>query len=104
MIGLPSLRSMAGEIYGNEDPARIFYREKPITVKSSGNMYCLSVRLPFAHKKELDLWVKGEELIIQYKNFKRIISLPRALSSREVKGVAFYNKTLRVTFGGERHE
>jgi arsenite-transporting ATPase len=104
VIGLPCLSTMAGELYGSEDPARIFYRGQPIEVKSSRGSYSLLVKLPFAQKKELDMWVKGDDLIIQYKNFKRIITLPRALASRAVKGVEFKNKTLQVTFGGDHHE
>lgn len=104
VIGQKLLSKMADEIYGSRDPAQIFHQEKPIEVKSLNGSYCLSLRLPFAEKKELGMWVKGEDLIIQYKNFRRIITLPRALSSLEVKGVAFKDKLLQVTFGGERHE
>jgi arsenite-transporting ATPase len=95
---------MAEEIYGEDDPSQIYYKEKPIEITSSNGSYYLSLRLPFADKKDLDMWVKGDELIIQYKNFKRNIALPRALASLELKGVELKDKKLRIRFGGDNNE
>ena len=104
IIGLALLSKMAEEIYGDDDPSQIYYKERPIEVNSSNGSYYLFLKLPFADKKELDVWHKGDELIIQYKNFKRNIALPRALASLELKGVEFKDKTLKVRFGGDHNE
>ena len=95
---------MAEEIYGDDDPSQIYCKEKPMEVKSSNGSYYLLLRLPFANKKDLDMWVKGDELIIKYKNFKRNIALPRALSSLELKEVVLKNKMLKIKFGGDHNE
>ena len=59
-----------------------------------------TLKLPFASKKDLDMWVKKDELIIQYKNFKRNVTLPRALASLELQDVELKDKILKVRFGG----
>ena len=104
IIGLALLSKMAEEIYGDDDPSQIYYKERPIEVNSSNGNYYLLLKLPFADKKELHVWHKGDELIIQYKNFKRNIALPRALASLELKEVEFKDKILKVRFGGDHNE
>lgn len=104
VIGLALLAKMADELYGDDDPSQIYYKGKPIEITSSDGNYYLFLRLPFASKKDLDMWVKGDELIIQYKNFKRNIALPRALASKELRGVELKDKILKVKFGGDHDE
>lgn len=104
IIGQTLLAKMAEEIYDDGDPSQIYYKERPIKITSSDGSYCLSLKLPFADKKDLDMWVKGDELIIQYRNYKRNIALPRALASLELKGVELKDKTLKVRFGGDNNE
>ena len=104
IIGQTLLTKMAEEIYGEDDPSQIYYKEKPIEITSSNGSYYLLLRLPFADKKDLDMWIKGSELIIQYKNFKRNIALPRALASLELEEVELKNKILKVRFGGDHNE
>ncbi len=104
IIGQKLLAKMAEEIYGDDDPSQIYCKEKPIEIKSFNGGYYLLLRLPFADKKDLDMWTKGDELIIKYKNFKRNITLPRALASLELKEVELKNKILKVKFGGDHNE
>jgi arsenite-transporting ATPase len=104
VIGQTLLTKMAEEIYGDGDPSQIYYKEKPIEITSSDGDYYLFLRLPFADKKDLDMWLKGDELIIQYKNYKRNITLPRALASLELKKVEFKDRILKVRFGGDHSE
>jgi arsenite-transporting ATPase len=104
IIGQILLAQMAEEIYGEDDPSQIYCQEKPIEITSSDGDYYLFLRLPFADKKDLDIWVKGDELIIQYKNYKRNIALPRALASLELKEVELKDKVLKVRFGGDNNE
>ena len=104
IIGQILLAQMAEEIYSKDDPSQIYCQEKPIEITSFDGGYYLFLRLPFADKKDLDIWVKGDELIIQYKNYKRNIALPRALASLELKEVELKDKVLKVRFGGDNNE
>ena len=82
------------------DPSQIYYKGKPIEITGSNGSYYLTLKLPFASKKDLDMWVKEDELIIQYKNYKRNVTLPRALVSLKLEDVELKNKILKVRFGG----
>lgn len=104
IIGLTLLAKMAEELYGDDDPSQIYYKEKPIEITSLKGDYYLSLRLPFASKKDLEMWVKGDELIVQYKNFKRNIALPRALVSLELQEAELKNRILKIRFGGDHNE
>jgi arsenite-transporting ATPase len=94
VVGLSVLSQMAHEIYGASDPSQMFCTEQPIKITGANSSYVLSLQLPFADKKDLEMWVKAGELIIQYKNFKRNIALPRALASLHLQGADFNNKIL----------
>lgn len=101
IVGLKLLSTMAKDIFGDEDPTKVFFREKPMAIAKQNGDYVLSLKLPFAEKKDLDIWVKGDELILTIGNFKRNIFLPRSLSSLKVRGARFQDEHLMVTFGKE---
>jgi len=98
IVGVKLLAEMARDIFGEEDPTRVFFREKPMVIENRNGDYVLSLRLPFTEKKELDMWVKGDELILTIGNIKRNIFLPRSLSSLKVRGAKFEDDRLIVTF------
>jgi len=104
IIGKRFLSRMAKEIYGDDDPATFFYNDKPIHIVKADEGYCLSLNLPFANKKELNLWVKGSELIIRYKNYKRNILLPRALAVSKMEEARLEDHILKITFRGGQNE
>ena len=104
MVGLPLLDEMAREVFGDRDPAGVFFAERPIEVRKEGKGYAMYIRLPFAEKDRIQVWTKGEELVVSVDNQRRHILLPRSLASRRLLGAAFKEQRLRVQFGEkERH-
>jgi arsenite-transporting ATPase len=103
VIGMKQLSRMAEDIYGDKDPTSVFFKEKPMEITGSDGCYDLYLKLPFATKEDLDIWVHGDELTIKFLNFKRNILLPRALSSLKLKKAEFIGNTLKVNFGGDDH-
>ena len=104
MVGLPLLDEMAREVFGDRDPAGVFFQERPIEVRKEGKGYAMYIRLPFAEKDRIQVWTKGEELVVSVDNQRRHILLPRSLASRRLMGAAFKEQRLRVQFGEkERH-
>lgn len=101
VVGLERLSRFARHIFGDSDPSAVMYQEKPIEIIKEHGNYVLLVKLPFLDEKDLGLWVKGEVLIIQVKNFKRNFFLPRALASRQLKEARYVGDRLRITFGGK---
>ena len=103
VVGMKLLSRMAEDVYGDKDPTSVFFKEKPVEITGSDGCYDLYVKLPFATREDLDIWVHGDELIIKFLNFKRNILLPRALSSLKLRKAEFIGNTLKVNFGGDDH-
>lgn len=98
VYGIPLLSEMAREIYGQEDPSRIFFSAKPMEIVRKGDGYELRIKLPFATKDDLDIWVRGEELTVIYRNYKRNILLPKTLATLELKEASFKGPILVMQF------
>jgi arsenite/tail-anchored protein-transporting ATPase len=100
IVGLDKLRLLANHIFGNSDPASIFTEGKSIEVveKIPHESYCLSVKMPYVDKKDLDMWVKGDELIIKTGSYRRNIILPRMLCSMALQGAKFDDGQLNISF------
>ena len=68
-------------------------------IRKKGPGYVLSLRLPFAEKDRIQVWTRGDDLVVQVDNQRRHLVLPRTLAGRGVEGAAFADEWLRVTFG-----
>jgi arsenite-transporting ATPase len=99
MIGTALLDTLAETVFGDKDPASVFFEDRPIEIKKEGRGYALYVRLPFAEKDKIQVSIEGEELIIQVDNQRRHVLLPRTLAARPLQGAAFRDRRLRVGFG-----
>jgi arsenite/tail-anchored protein-transporting ATPase len=101
MVGPALLDDLGRHVFGDKDPTAVLYREKPIEVKKEKAGYALYVRLPFAEKDRIQVFTRGEDLVVQVDNQRRHIVLPRTLASRELLGASFSGQRLRVAFGGK---
>jgi len=99
MVGVKLLEAFAHDVFHDQDPTGVFYREKPLEVKKEGKGYALYIRLPFAEKDKIQVWTHGEELVVQVDNQRRHLLLPRSLAARKLMGAAFCEQRLRVGFG-----
>jgi len=99
MVGTEMLDLFGRKVFGEKDPAAVLHRERPIEIKKEGRSYALYVRLPFVEKERLQVWTRGDELVLQVDNQRRHLVLPRSLTSRPVTGAAFKEDRLRVAFG-----
>ena len=64
-----------------------------------GKSYALYIRLPFAEKDRIQVFTRGDELVVQVDNQKRHLMLPRSVAGRPVLSAAFADQRLRVVFG-----
>jgi arsenite-transporting ATPase len=94
------LEAFAHDVFRDQDPTDVFFREKPLEVKKEGGSYALYLRLPFAEKEKIEVLTHGEELIVTVDNQRRHLLLPRSLASRKLVGAQFEGQRLRV--GSER--
>lgn len=104
VIGMKLLAEMAENIYGEKDPTAFFYTEKPMEIKKIDGYYNLLLKLPFARKEDLNMWIKGDELIIRYQNYKRNILLPRTLASLKMEEARLSGDILKIKFAGDTYD
>lgn len=60
--------------------------------------YTLTVSLPYADKKDLDLYQSSSDVVIKLNNFKRNIPLPQVLRTYEITGAKLENGRLKIQF------
>jgi arsenite-transporting ATPase len=101
MVGVELLDELARHVFGKRDPTAVFFQEKPVEVKKEGRGYALYIRLPFADKDRIQVFTKGDELVVQVDNQKRHLVLPRSLAGRRVTSAGFADQRLRVAFGSK---
>ncbi|MBV8196099.1 MAG: ArsA family ATPase [Candidatus Dormibacteraeota bacterium] len=102
IVGLDNLMEMADSIYGDNDPAKQFYRAVPQRLLKVGNAYELHLQLPFVGKEDIDITHREGELYVTVGPYKREISLPRVLNGKKVTRGRLEEGTLSVTFADAR--
>ncbi|MEM0128328.1 MAG: ArsA family ATPase [Thermoplasmatales archaeon] len=95
-IGFEKLQKMAESIYKDTDPASVFSNEKGIQFLKNQGKYIVRLRLPFANKKNLEVYNKSGELIIQLGNWKRVFYLPTVFSDKNPVKAEFNNGVLDI--------
>ena len=101
MVGTEMLDEFGRRVFGMSDPSAVLHREKPVEVKKEGRAYALYLRLPFAEKDRIQVFARGDELVVQVDNQRRTIVLPRTLAGRAVASAGFSDQRLRVAFGSK---
>lgn len=99
MVGIDLLGRLGEDLYATiDDPTAILHAEDPVVVTKTKEGALMRVRLPFAHKSEIDLLRKGDDLYVKVGPYKRAIMLPATLSRLDVDGAAFEDDALVVRF------
>ena len=101
MVGTAMLEEFAHKVFGETNPAALLHKDRPVEVKKEGRSWALYLRLPFAEKDRIQVFAKGDELVVQVDNQRRHLVLPRSLAGRQVKSAAFADQRLRVGFGAK---
>lgn len=101
VVGVPSLRTMAEFLYGDEDPTKVFFQGRAHEIHKKNGSYVLTLTLPLVNKEDISLTRTGDELIVQVGRYKRNIILPRTLVGLSVKGAKFADSRLEISFEEE---
>ncbi len=97
--GLDSLRRLADALYGERNPAEVMAVEQTHRIEPDhAGGYWLTVPLPFAEKKDLDLYRSADELTLRVGPYRRNIVLPYALWDLKTQGARFEQNKLRIHF------
>jgi arsenite-transporting ATPase len=98
IVGQSLLTQLGRDLYGDDDPTKVFYEERAQQVVKDGDGYLLILKLPFVKKAELDILKNEDELTIQIGGYRREILLPSALSLLQVGKATLKANELRITF------
>jgi arsenite-transporting ATPase len=98
-IGVESLRDLAREVYGERDPAQLFATGRPIRLSREGARTRLSIDLPGLSADEVDVCVRGDELLIGARDAQRRVTLPASVAGAPVASVRLSGGVLEIAFG-----
>ncbi|MHB8573629.1 MAG: ArsA family ATPase [Candidatus Dormibacteria bacterium] len=99
VVGLEMLDRMAGEVFGDLDPAALLYAGSHQHVEREGDGYLLRVRVPFANREDIHLSESEGDLMVRVGPYRREISLPRVLRGRRTSGARLEDGELTIRFG-----
>jgi arsenite-transporting ATPase len=102
VTGLEALREMAGHIFGDDDPTRIYYPTVAHEVRTEDGGFVLSLGAPFATKDDISLAQRGDELSVQVGAHRRNILLPRLLSGLNATAARIDGGRLHIHFPREK--
>jgi len=98
-VGVEPLAALAAKMYDDVDPLAVNDTEDPLVVERvSTDEFVLSVALPHADKRNVDLVRKGDELVLTVGSHRRVLALPSVLRRCLVDGAALRDGALRVRF------
>ncbi len=98
-VGLAALTALGEDLYGEDDPcAPATGGPHPLTVARDGDGYVLTVALPLAQRRDLDLARAGDELVLTLGGHRRLLALPSVLRRCTVAGAVLADGLLRVRF------
>jgi arsenite/tail-anchored protein-transporting ATPase len=98
-LGVDELAALAAATYGPRvDPLAAPDGGEPLAVERSGEGFVLTLALPFADRREMDLVRSGDELVVTVGSRRRVLALPSALRRCTVTGAALRHGRLRVRF------
>jgi arsenite/tail-anchored protein-transporting ATPase len=98
MIGVDRLRTVAEELYGDQDPTARLSSVDPLRVEDVGDDVALIVTVPLADKGDVEVMRHDNEIFLTIGPYRRSIVLPDSLKRRRVAGAKLENGELRVTF------
>ncbi len=107
VLGLDRLRQLAKDVFGSEDPAKIFSRSRPVRFFSKGGKKYVQIELPFAGKETLEVFSRADTLFVKVGWYKRTLLLPYAYVGSRVGTANFSSGSLLIEFlppaGGAKH-
>jgi len=97
--GIADLAMVGRELFGENDPTKVFYRGSTQEIVKEGEEYLMRLPLPHVEIGKVAMTKRGDELFIAIGNFKRDMILPLTLAERPAKRAVFKNGVLEIRFG-----
>jgi arsenite/tail-anchored protein-transporting ATPase len=102
LCGVEMLRMNGELMFGNEDPAKIFYSGKAFAFTTEDSTLRMTVKVPFTEKDDFDIERYGDQLTIKVKNpvgyLVNIIPLPTATIGMKLVKAKLLGDELNILF------
>lgn len=98
VFGLDLLRAIGESLYAERKPLDFYYKEKPFELLQDGKNYVLKTKLPFTNEGEFEVKRLTDEVVIQVKNRRKNLFLPRFLAYYTLEKHTFVDNWLTMTF------
>lgn len=98
VLGVERLAALGTRIYGDEDPAKLFRKDRPFVFRKKGKKMVLEMTLPFLTSDEIDVTRVEDDLIVRVASWKRYIPLPRSIPPEAEVEANLHENELTVTF------
>ncbi len=102
VTGLDALRKLADQLYHDTNPVQKLFDGKTHQITEQADGYQLTVPLPFADKKDLDIYRSRDELTLRVGPYRRNIVLPYTLWDLEIADAKFEQSTLNIQFAKQQ--
>lgn len=79
VVGIEALRRLGRGVYGDQDPAGIYTKAKPLRFSKRQGKYSVHLHAPFADAEDIEVTRIEEDLVVRIGSFRRSIPLPRAI-------------------------
>src|SRR5690349_16828911 len=102
LCGVEMLRMNGELMFGNEDPAKIFYSGKAFAFTTEDSTLRMTVKVPFTEKDDFDIERYGDQITIKVKNpvgyLVNIIPLPTATIGMKLVKAKLLGDELNILF------
>ncbi len=96
VFGMELLKKIGDTIYGDTDPTAVYHLEKPLKVIDTENGYIVKLKIPFIKEKDFELNKFGDELIIDLKNRRKSVFLPKFANYMKMASFSYESPWLTI--------
>jgi arsenite-transporting ATPase len=105
-VGMEELAAFAAAAYGSGrdpdfDPFALPPAREPMSIRAVDDEYVLSLALPLADRRDVDLVRKGDEIVLTVGGHRRVLALPSAFSRCEISRAEMQQGRLDLWFRAE---
>ncbi len=97
-VGAALLAELAETAYDGDDPLAVPEGDGPVRIERTERGALLTMALPFAHRRDVELARHGVELVVTVGSYRRLLTLPAALARHTIGGARVEDGALQIRF------
>lgn len=98
VLGEERLMQLANDVFGEDDPSKIYASTKPVNFKVSDGVKSLTIDLPYIENEKIDVAKRGDTLYVRVGWHRRTILLPYSFAELTPGEAKYSNGKLEVDF------